>query len=347
MPVRRAVLILVLVTLVACWVFERRGRVPFSSDQAVVAIMAEDILERGAHPVFYYGAEYAGTLEPHYLAAVFAIFGASPFSFRGAMAVLVVLAVLAAWATAREAFGDRAGFLAGLYLALGPSFFLYKGLTSDGAYASLLVLSSLSLWLMLLVERRLGDSQPATAPLLGLGLALGLAWWVHAPSVFLGAVVAVAALVGSTRRWLSPRALGLLLSSFFVGSAPWWIRNVQTRFGSLRSAEMASAHATRLAPQVKALFQDGWSILLGARSAWADAPPLRGVELLAMGLLLALLGFGLRSAVRRGAPGPKGSARSYASPRSFRSPRCASWSRVRTFAIRGISSRPMGRWRRS
>ena len=161
MPARRAVLVLVILSLATGWNFERRGRVPFSSDQAVVAIMAEDILERGAHPVFYYGAQYAGTLEPHYLALAFAIFGASPLVFRGAMAILVVLAVLGAWATAREAFGDRAGLFAGLYLALGPSFFLYKGLTSDGAYASLLVLSSLSLWLMLVVERRFQESRPA------------------------------------------------------------------------------------------------------------------------------------------------------------------------------------------
>jgi 4-amino-4-deoxy-L-arabinose transferase-like glycosyltransferase len=298
MPVRRAVPILVLVTLVTCWVFELRGRVPFSSDQAVVAIMAEDILARGAHPVFYYGAEYAGTLEPHYLALVFAIFGASPLVFRGAMAILVVLAGLGAWATAREAFGDRAGFFAGLYLALGPSFFLYKGLTSDGAYTSLLVLSSLCLWLMLVVERRFIESQPATVPLLGLGLALGLSWWVHTPSVFLGAVTAAAALAGATRRWLSPRSLGLLLSSFLVGSAPWWIRNFQTGMGSLRAAEMSSADATRFGPQAKALFLDGWSIILGARSAWSEGPALPGAGLLALGLLLVLLGFGLWSALR-------------------------------------------------
>jgi hypothetical protein len=305
MPARRAVLVLALVSLATCWTFERRGRVPFSSDQAVVAIMAEDILERGAHPVFYYGADYAGTLEPHYLALVFAIFGASPLAFRGAMAVLVVLAVLGVWATAREAFGDRAGFFAGLYLALGPSFFLYKGLTSDGAYASLLVLSSLCLWLMLVTERRLSESRPATAPLLGLGLALGLAWWVHTPSVFLGAVAAAAALGGATRRWLSPRALGLLLSSFFVGSSPWWIRNLETRFASLRSAEMASAHATAFGSQAQALFLDGWSILLGARSAGSDDPALPGAGLLALGLLVALLGFGLWSTLR----GPSHSAR--------------------------------------
>ena len=298
MTARRAVPLLVLVALATCWIFEQRGRVPFSSDQAVAAIMAEDILERGAHPVFYYGAHYGGTLEPHYLALAFAIFGASPFVFRGAMAVLVVLAVVGVWATAREAFGDRAGFFAGLYLALGPSFFLYKGLTSDGAYASLLVLSSLCLWLMLVAERRLSESRPARGPLLGLGLALGLAWWVHTPSVFLGAVVAVAALAGATRRWLSPRALGLLLSSFFVGSAPWWFRNLETQFASLRTAEMASAQATRFGAQAKALFLDGWSILLGARSVGSDDSAVPGAGLLALGLLLALLGFAIWSALR-------------------------------------------------
>ncbi len=44
------VLVLVFVSLASCWVFERRGRVPFTSDQAVVAIMAEDILEPRGPP---------------------------------------------------------------------------------------------------------------------------------------------------------------------------------------------------------------------------------------------------------------------------------------------------------
>ncbi len=298
MPARRAIPLLVLVALASCWTFQALDRVPFTSDQAVVALMAEDIRERGAHPVFYYGAEYAGTLEPHYVALVFAIFGSSPLAFRGAMAVLVVLAVLLAWATAREAFGDRAGLAAGLYLAIGPSFFLYKGLTSDGAYTSLLVLSAASLWLMLVVEARFRTTRPATGALFGLGFVLGLAWWVHTPSAFLGPVVAAAALAGTTRLWLSLRSIALLLGSFFVGSAPWWIRNYETGMGSLRAAEMAASQAGRFAAQAKGLFLDGWSILLGSRSAWSVEPAFSGAGLVALVLLALVLGFGLWSAVR-------------------------------------------------
>ena len=53
MPPRVADAVLAALTVLAAAAFEARGRVPFTSDQAAVALMAEDIRLRGAHPVFY------------------------------------------------------------------------------------------------------------------------------------------------------------------------------------------------------------------------------------------------------------------------------------------------------
>jgi 4-amino-4-deoxy-L-arabinose transferase-like glycosyltransferase len=298
---REALLLLVL-TASSLLAFELRGRVPFTSDQSVVALMAEEIRERGVHPIFYYGAEYAGTLETHYVAAVFSLFGASPRVFRGAMTVLLVLVTFAVSAVARTAFGARAGLFAGLYLAVGPSFFFEKGSASDGAYTSLLLLSATSLWLALLVEGRFAESRPASALLLGLGLSLGLAWWVHSPSVFLAPVVAAAALVGTTRRWLSVRTVGLLSLGFLVGSAPWWVRNLETGMGSLRSAEMAPSSVGRLASQAASLFRDGWSRVLGGGSAGSSEATFPYAPVLAIGLLALLVAFGCWCAVRGSSP---------------------------------------------
>src|SRR6185295_6046616 len=131
-----AALLLVLVASASMLAFELRSRVPFSSDQSIIGLIGLDILEHGKHPVFCYGSEYGGTLEPHLLAASFGLFGATPRVFRITLAVLVAALILAVWALTRRAFGRREALAAGHYLALGPSFFLYKGLTSDGAYTS-------------------------------------------------------------------------------------------------------------------------------------------------------------------------------------------------------------------
>lgn len=302
MPPRLAAVLLAAVTLVAAVVFEARGRVPFTSDQAAVALMAEDIRLHGAHPIFYYGSEYAGTLEPHYVAAVFALAGPTPLAFRAAMVLLVVLCVLAVWTAARLAFGERAGFLAGLFLAVGPSFFLYKGLSSDGAYTSLLLLSALALALLVAVEGRFGREAEAGWLLWLLGLVLGLAWWVHSPAAFLGPVVLVSALAGRTRRWLGLANLGRVLLGFLLGSLPWWARNIETGLASLKSAEMASATTSRLSAQAAALFTEGWTTMLGGRSVWSLEPTFPGAPALSLLVLAGVLAFGVFRGVRVAPP---------------------------------------------
>ena len=302
MSPRLAAAVLAALTVLVGALFEVRGRVPFTSDQAAVALMAEDIRQNGSHPVFYYGSEYAGTLEPHYLAAVFALAGPSPLAFRAAMGRLVVLCVLAAFGAARLAFGGRAGFLAGLYLAAGPSFFFYKGLTSDGAYTSLLLLSGLALALLVAVEARFARGESAALLLWLLGLVLGLAWWVHSPAAFLGPVLLASALAGHTRRWLAPANLGRVVLGVAVGSAPWWARNIETGLASLRSAEMATATASRLGTQALALLTEGWTTLLGGHSVWALVPTFPGGPGLALVVLAGALSFGAWAAVRGRTP---------------------------------------------
>ncbi|HEV7668607.1 MAG TPA: glycosyltransferase family 39 protein [Thermoanaerobaculia bacterium] len=303
-----AALLLALVATGSILTFELRGRVPFSSDQSIIALIGLDILEQGKHPVFCYGSEYGGTLEPHLLAATFGLFGATPLVFRATLAALVVALVLAVWATTRRAFGEREALAAGLYLALGPSFFFYKGVTSDGAYTSLLLLSALALLFALRIDARLTRGDKATIDVLALGSLLGAAWWVHPLSIFLSVPIAVLALSGKWRAWLSPRHLGLLLAGFAVGDFPWWWHNARHGWASLKAPELAAATAAQgvdpLGERVAELFRLGWNIVLGGRSTWALSTSFPGSTLLAVALLATLLVFALRE-VRRGANGER------------------------------------------
>jgi hypothetical protein len=296
--VATAVLLVLLTAGTSAWL-EATGRIPFSSDQSIPALMALDILQKGAHPLFYYGSQYAGTVEPYYLAVIFSVLPPSPVVFRLSMGLLVIASVLVAWAMARSCYGERAGVLAGVYLALGPSFFFYKGLTSDGAYASLLLVCGLALWLLLAIERRLVTGSPATLHLAFLGWLLGLAWWILSVSAFLAAVGAVAVVAGATRAWLAPRGLAALVAGFLIGDLPWWWRNLETGWASLKGPELAAAPMGGLTMRLASLFHDGWSILLGGSSVSTQEATFAGSRLLASAVLMALIGFGLVS-LRRG-----------------------------------------------
>lgn len=294
-----AAALLVLLTAATAGGLVAAGRIPFSSDQSIISLMALDILQKGVHPVFCYGSQYGGTLEPHYLAAVFSVLGPSPLAFRLAMGVLVAAIVLAVWAMAHSCYGERAGLLAGLYLAVGPSFFFYKGLTSDGAYASLVLVCGLGLWLLLAIERRLAAGASATLHLALLGWLLGLAWWILPISVFMAAAGAAAVAAGATRAWLAPRGVAALLAAFLLGGLPWWWRNLQTGWVSLKAPELAAAQIGGMATRLASLFRDGWSILLGASSVTTGEVTFPGSRPLAWALLASLIGFGVVS-LRRG-----------------------------------------------
>ena len=307
----RPLLVALLLSLVAgasMLSFELRGRVPFSSDQSIISLIGLDILEHGKHPVFCYGSEYGGTLEPHLLAATFGLFGATPLVFRMTLAVLVVALILAVWAFTRQAFGEREALAAGLFLAAGPSYFLYKGLTSDGAYTSLLLLSALALGFALRLDARFERGEAAALDTLALGSLLGAAWWVHPLSIFLAVPIAVLALSGRWRAWLAPKGIGLLLAGFAVGNFPWLWHNVRHGFASLKAPELAAATAAQgvdpLADRISDLFVLGWSTLLGGRSVWAHGSTFPGSPLLAWALLAAIVAIAgiVALTFRRGVP---------------------------------------------
>ncbi|HQQ77853.1 MAG TPA: hypothetical protein PLB01_10895, partial [Thermoanaerobaculia bacterium] len=139
--------------LTAWWIAS--ARIPSSADQAVVALMARHILEGRGHPVFYWGATYGGTLEPHLLAPLFGLFGATPEAFRGFYVALWAAFWGGTVAFTARFFGRSAALVAAAYLAVPPFFLPYKVLTSDGAYASVALLGLAALWCACEADARL------------------------------------------------------------------------------------------------------------------------------------------------------------------------------------------------
>jgi len=275
--------------LLATW------RIPWSSDQAVVGLMARHILEGRGHPVFYYGATYAGSLEPHGVAAVFAVFGANRAAYAGAM-VFLALAIAGGTAlVARRAFGSRAALVALSYLALPPFFFLYKALTSDGAYDSVALVAIGHLLAALAIEARVAGGTSPLVPVTSLGCAAGVGFWVSPVCLPLTAA-AIAWVAG--RRLVRLRAVPLLVAGAVLGALPWLVWNARHGWASLRAEEAARVDLAGFFANVKSFVMVSLPILAGAarpnHEPGSPEEPFPGASVLAPLALLLLLAPALR-----------------------------------------------------
>jgi hypothetical protein len=236
--------VVVLILLVVGWGVQSfvvaTRRIPASSDQAIVGLMAKHILERGEHPVFYYGSAYAGSLEPHYVAGVFALLGPTPTAYRIAMGGLVLLMMLGTWAVTRRAFGPLPAILALAYLAVPPFFFLYKGLTSDGHYDAFNLFTLGVLSLCLRIDNRLGaGGDPGALSFLLLGVLFGVGWWINPITPAISAA-ALFWLFLRRRDRPSIRHTPVVAAGFLLGSLPWTWWNLRHEWASLASPELGS-----------------------------------------------------------------------------------------------------------
>lgn len=239
-PRSRELLLVLVLLVVACGVqafVVATRRIPANSDQAIVSLMAKHILERGDHPVFYYGSAYAGSLEPHYVAGVFALLGPSPRSYRIAMGGLVLLMMLGTWAVTRQAFGRRAAIIALAYLAVPPFYFLYKGLTSDGHYDAFNLFVVGVLLVCIRIERGLASGADLRPLLTALGVLFGIGWWINPITPPIS--VAAAAWVFFRRRHPPIRNFVWVVAGFLAGSIPWTWWNLRHKWASVAMPELA------------------------------------------------------------------------------------------------------------
>lgn len=266
------------------------SRIPWSSDQAVVGLMARHILEGRGHPVFYYGATYAGSLEAHGVAAVFAVFGATRAAFAGAMAALALAIAGGTALVARRAFGPRPALVALSYLAVPPFFFLYKALTSDGAYDSVALVAIGHLLAALAIEERAASGTSLLVPVTLLGFVAGLGFWVTPVCLPLTAA-AVAWVAG--RRLVRLRAVRPFAAGAALGALPWLVWNARHGWASLRAAEAGLADFPGFFANVKSFVTVSLPILAGAarpnHEPGSPEEPFPGASVLAPLVLLLLL----------------------------------------------------------
>ncbi|HZL65684.1 MAG TPA: glycosyltransferase family 39 protein, partial [Thermoleophilia bacterium] len=272
------------------------GRAPINSDQAVVGLMAREILH-GHLYAFYWGQSYGGG-EPYVVAALFALFGQSRFVLGVAPVLLDAVAVLLVWHIGRRLFDPRVGLLAALLFWLWPEVYLYLS-TVEYGFRYLALVCGLA---VLLFALRLADAPPSRLlDWAGLGLFLGLGWWCTPEIVYYAApaLLWVAYRAIRDRAWPRPAGVLLFLATTALGALPWLAANVGHGYPSWQP--VAHQYFQAWVARLGVFFRYDVPLVLGLRlrgtGEWLLGPGL-GVALYAL-VGVAFVGWVVLLALRR------------------------------------------------
>ncbi len=259
--------------------------VPIDSDQAVVGLMAREILH-GHVTAFYWGQSYGG-VEPFLVAAVFAVAGQNAYSLTVVPAVLMAATAVVTWRAALRLVEDRwLAALAGVVVWAIPMF----GLTNTTEYGFRNVTLAVGVAL-LLMSLRILDGRSSVLDVAGFGLLVGVGWWaspeitfflVPAGLLFAGSLFGTWRMLGY-RFWL-PR-IGVSLVGLGVGALPWLWSNVPDGFHSVDASRVTEAGSGGYLSHLHLFFVDVLPLQLGVHRIITGTPLLPG----ALGLVSEVL----------------------------------------------------------
>ena len=239
LPIAVAVgLVVALGLFLRLWIL---GRAPVNSDQAVVGLMAHEIL-RGHLFTFYWGQNYGGG-EPYLVAALFALFGQSRFVLGLTPILLDAIAALLLWRIGRRLFEPRAALLGALIFWVWPEVYIFSS-TVEYGFRFLTLVCGLA---TLLFAVRIGQGRPARLfDWAALGLFMGLGWWCSPEIVYyaLPALLWLGYRLARHRARLRLTGVVLMVAVALGGALPWLLANVGHGYPSLRTQVLHSRGTT-------------------------------------------------------------------------------------------------------
>lgn len=247
------------------------------SDEAIVGLMAKHILEGKPIPIFYYGQHYMGSLEGILVACAFRIFGISSWALQSIPFICSVCIVPVIFLLAREMGGRAAAHFSTILYALPPAGLLVWSSKARGGFIEILLIGACAL---LYTCRWLRQREPRVWGPSVVGFLLGVGWWVNNQILYFMAPIGIfMAMRGigdfieqsgiiqklKVLKWyLILGAIGLL--SFFFGSSPYWVYNIQEGFPSL--GMFGFAPLKDVIEHLQGLVTVAIPILLGSRRFW-------------------------------------------------------------------------------
>ncbi|MCK4726138.1 MAG: glycosyltransferase family 39 protein, partial [Anaerolineales bacterium] len=125
------------------WIILINEKVPFNSDEAIVALMARHILT-GDRPIFFYGQSYMGSLDAWLVSFGFLLFGESVWVVRFIQTILYCGTILTTYWLGRIIFNSsKIGSLGALLLAVPTVNVMLYTTVSLGGYGEALLIGNL------------------------------------------------------------------------------------------------------------------------------------------------------------------------------------------------------------
>ena len=264
---------------------------PFNGDEAVVALMAKHILQKGERPVFFYGQNYSGALDAYLTAGLYAITGPRIVGGRLVQMALFALYIVLVYALAERVTGNRwAALVSGTLVAASTPLLATYTLVSVGGYGESLVLGTFILWLSVRMAENWADRVLAWV---ALGAAGGVAFWVLGISVvYLIPAALFLAWNDRFRHWPFYMAA---CAAFVVFSSPWWIHDFTHSHASLGVLIDPKIPPFSIGDRIAGMMLLGMPALLGMRFPWEPDLILVPLAVLALALYLAVFLYAART----------------------------------------------------
>lgn len=238
------------------------------SDEAIVGLMAKHFIEGKGLPIFYYGQDYMGSLEPLLVALLFLCFGVSSVALLAVPLLFSLLLIPLIYLLGKELAGARVGRWAALLAAVAPQSLIVWGSKARGGFIEVIVIGVVAL---LLAVRWYKQEQPSPTSAALIGALLGLGWWVNNQILFFMVPVGTLFLSGVPRVvrrawWGIVTHAGAGLAGFVVGGAPFWWHNLTHQFASFKIFQLANN--STLLEHLAGVFSVSFPVLFGAQGFW-------------------------------------------------------------------------------
>lgn len=241
------------------------------ADEAIVGLMAKHIVEGRGVPVFYYGQHYMGSFEALCVALGFFLFGVSGVVLKLIPLLFALALIPVIYQLCLELAGRNTARLAALFIALPPMGLVEWSSKARGGFIEILVLGALSFLYGFRFFETTWSENRSRYLLIATSLILGLGWWINNQIIYFVVPFGVLAICWCFKERSFKNivhAFFLGLSSFFVGSAPYWLYNFSHDFISFEMFQASGAQ--EVSKHWAGLFSSALPILFGAKRFWHD-----------------------------------------------------------------------------
>lgn len=132
--------------MLARWPFITVGQTLLNPDEAIVGLMAQDIVAGERFPIYFYGQRYMGSLEALVIAAVSPLFAEHVQALRFGPAMVFAAFVALQSLMITRWFSRRAGIAAALLAIAGSPMFMHWSISARGGYIEILLWGTALIW---------------------------------------------------------------------------------------------------------------------------------------------------------------------------------------------------------